>query len=362
MAFKPSDSYLNVDVKDKLEIRWDIALRDLEMLVGLDSNTDGQITWGEVRRQQEGILGEAVSRLKIMLDDTEVPVQASGMKLAERSDGMYAVLELNSDAIERFTLMEINYDFFFDVDRNHRCVVRYNGGFGSGSYVIGADEKTLIIPEGGTHWFYLLLTYVRVGIQRVWSSVDTLVFLVALLLPSVWQFEEKRLKYVPADGLKPSLMGVFWVVTSLTVAQAITLWHSVYGFGGRTTQWIWPSMAILIVLSALHNMYPTIRYWVWIAAIAFGLMLGIEFGEFFLGTGLPSSMLPVSLLGFSIGVEFALFSVVAVLFPIAFSIRRTNAYDQYVFHGGSTLIVILGTVWGIERLSGSTILSWPAQL
>ena len=356
MANKPSDSYLEIKVDDTLIVHWDIALRDLEILIGLDSNVDGQITWGEVKQQQQAIFDQAIAHLKISLDEIDLPLQPTGLKVTKHSDGAYVVLELTSNAITRFNLMKVDYDFFFDIDQTHRSLVNYDGRFGSGSYVIADVGETLVVPEGGTHWLYLTWTYIKVGARHFWTNVDHLLLLIALILPSVWKFEEKRLKYIPTEVAKSAIVGMFWLVTCLTLAQWITLSHGVSDSMATQTQWIKTAMVALVVLSAIHNMYPMIRYWGVISAIGFGLLLGIGSGDFLIQQGLPSSMVPVALLGFSIGLELAQLAVVAVLFPIAFAIRKTNLYDQFVFHGGSTLIVILGTIWVIERLSGATIL------
>lgn len=50
MAHKPSDSYLSLKGKagsTDITVRWDIALRDLDYVLQLDRNGDGQLTWGE---------------------------------------------------------------------------------------------------------------------------------------------------------------------------------------------------------------------------------------------------------------------------------------------------------------------------
>ena len=49
-AHKASDSYLQIDSNTKgTTVRWDIALRDLDVALGLDANDDGRLTWGEVK-------------------------------------------------------------------------------------------------------------------------------------------------------------------------------------------------------------------------------------------------------------------------------------------------------------------------
>ncbi len=64
-AHKASDSYLSLAVQgEKIDGQWDIALRDLEMAVGLDANDDAAITWDEVRARHEAIAAYALARLK----------------------------------------------------------------------------------------------------------------------------------------------------------------------------------------------------------------------------------------------------------------------------------------------------------
>ncbi|MGZ5132098.1 MAG: HupE/UreJ family protein, partial [Caldimonas sp.] len=49
-AHKSSDSYLQLDASPgELGVRWDIALRDLDIALDLDTDGDGKLTWGEVK-------------------------------------------------------------------------------------------------------------------------------------------------------------------------------------------------------------------------------------------------------------------------------------------------------------------------
>lgn len=50
-AHKLSDSYLTLSVEtNRIDGRWDIALRDLDYAIGLDADDDGQLTWGRSGR------------------------------------------------------------------------------------------------------------------------------------------------------------------------------------------------------------------------------------------------------------------------------------------------------------------------
>src|SRR5213083_1891467 len=65
-AHKASDSYLQLTVEPAgLAVRWDIALRDLDVALDLDGDGDGKLTWGEVKAAWPRIEAYALPRLAI---------------------------------------------------------------------------------------------------------------------------------------------------------------------------------------------------------------------------------------------------------------------------------------------------------
>src|SRR4051812_37558932 len=65
-AHKSSDSYLQLEAgPDALAVRWDIALRDLDVALDLDADADGKLTWGEIRTAWPRIEAYATARLSI---------------------------------------------------------------------------------------------------------------------------------------------------------------------------------------------------------------------------------------------------------------------------------------------------------
>src|SRR5205814_3534633 len=119
-AHKASDSYLQITAAPgQLDVRWDIALRDLDVALDLDSDADGKLTWGEVRAAWPRIEAYALRRLAI----EGCPLAAIGRGLERRNDGAYAVLMLRSSC----TLAEtprISYGLFADVDPTHRGIAK----------------------------------------------------------------------------------------------------------------------------------------------------------------------------------------------------------------------------------------------
>ena len=94
-AHKPSDSYLRIDASDAdLSGEWDIALKDLELVVGLDANGDGKITWGELKASEEVVTGHALPRLAILADGEPCTLTETGLMVSRHSDGAYATLSI----------------------------------------------------------------------------------------------------------------------------------------------------------------------------------------------------------------------------------------------------------------------------
>jgi len=115
-AHKASDSYLQLTAGPaRLDARWDIALRDLDVAIDLDGDGDGKLTWGEVRTAWPRIEAYALQRLRI----EGCALTATGRGLERRNDGAYAVLHLSSPCTLPMA-PRIVYSLFADVDPTHR--------------------------------------------------------------------------------------------------------------------------------------------------------------------------------------------------------------------------------------------------
>ena len=120
-AHKASDAYLQITAATgQLDVRWDIALRDLDVTLDLDSDADGRLTWGEVRAAWPRIEGYALRRLAI----EGCPLASVGRALERRNDGAYAVLMLRSMCLLPAGMPRISYGLFADVDPTHRGIAK----------------------------------------------------------------------------------------------------------------------------------------------------------------------------------------------------------------------------------------------
>lgn len=88
-AHKASDAYLQIQLQPhELQLRWDVALRDLDVVLPLDADGDRQLSWGELR-------AALPAAQEYLLQHLQVPgcaLAPAGTALERRSDGTYLAL------------------------------------------------------------------------------------------------------------------------------------------------------------------------------------------------------------------------------------------------------------------------------
>ena len=349
LAHKPSDSYLGVSVAgDAVRGQWDIALRDLDFAVGLDSNGDGEITWGEVRARHPDIDAYAFSRLTIALDGKSCQPRVTEHLVDRHSDGAYAVLRFEAPCQQAGASLTIGYQLFFDLDPQHKGLLRleFEGGTRTAIFSPDAAQQSfeLTRPSRLAQFF----DYAREGVWHIWIGFDHILFLLSLLLPAVAVFRQKI--WQPVGRFKPAFWDVLKIVTAFTVAHSITLSLAALGVIALPTRLIESAIALSVVLAALNNIYPLFQGRRWMVAFGFGLIHGFGFASVLADLGLPRDALLLALVGFNLGVETGQLAIVAVFLPLAFSLRGGWFYRRVVLFGGSILITLLALVWLVERV------------
>jgi hypothetical protein len=121
-----SDAYMTLEVQpasSSVRLQWDIALRDLDFVMTLDDNGNGDITWGELRRHQAAIAQYAQAHLKVLGDGKACPLTVTRQQVSNHADGAYAALFLEARCPAVPTHLTLDYRLFFDIDPSHRAIV-----------------------------------------------------------------------------------------------------------------------------------------------------------------------------------------------------------------------------------------------
>ena len=350
-AHKPSDSYLTVKAEQaRVQVRWDLALRDLDYVLQLDRDGNGELTWGEVRQRSGDITRYATGRLAFTGNDKPCPLAAAGpLQLDHHSDGTYAVLTLAADCPGLAHGLRLKYSALFDVDPTHRGLVQWiaPGAAGAQALVFASESAEQNLQLDAPSALQTLKQYVEEGVWHIWIGFDHILFLLSLLLPAV--LVRAATRWEPAPSLRRSLLEVLKVVTAFTVAHSITLSLAVLGIVSLPSRFVESTIAASVVFAALNNLRGTIERRRWVMAFVFGLIHGFGFASALADLGLPTGALALALVGFNLGVELGQLAIVAVFLPIAFKLRATRFYRVGVLSFGSVLVAVIAAYWFAQR-------------
>ncbi len=354
LAHKASDSYLwlRVDGRD-VSGQWDIALRDIEIALGLDADGDGEIRWGELRRRHDAISAWALSSLSV--DRTgRCRMEVASHAVDEHSDGAYAVLHLTGRCPGSSGPLGLDYRLLQEIDTLHRGLLKLN--------LEGVDHTAVLVPGQVPPAFgsdapgpmASMAAFLLQGVWHIWIGLDHILFLLALLLPAVLVRRDGR--WVGVSGFGSAARDVVTVVTAFTAAHSITLSLAALGWVSLPSRWVESVIAASVVLAAANNLRPIVAGRRWVVAFGFGLIHGFGFASVLADLGLPAATLAWSLAGFNIGVELGQMAIVAAFLPLAYALRHTRLYLQVIFTGGSWAALVLAMLWLIQRAFD---LSWP---
>ena len=357
-AHKPCDSYLTLSAtagSADITVRWDIALRDLDYVLEIDRDGNGELTWGEVRQRSADITRLATSRLQLTAADKACSwATARPMMIDKHSDGAYAVLSLTAQCGNLSNLqvgeLKAKYALLFDVDPSHRGLVQWvaPGQSNAQALVFGADSAEQSLALQPTSVWQTLHQYLKDGVLHIWAGYDHILFLLSLLLPAV--LIRQAGKWEPAPRLGGAFKEVLKVVTAFTLAHSITLSLAALQIISLPSRLVESVIAASVILAALNNLRGTIDKRRWVMAFVFGLIHGFGFASVLTDLGLPQGALILALVGFNGGVEIGQLAIVAVFLPLAFWLRATPFYRVGVLKVGSVIVALLASWWLVQRL------------
>lgn len=347
-AHKPSDSYLSLDQQGALiQGQWDIAIRDLDVVLDLDSDGDRAITWGELRKRKLDIDAYALRRLRIEADDEPCNLIAGALLVDDHTDGSYAVLRFTAECPGAPSELRVNYQLLFDVDAQHKGLLSLTSAGRTRSHVFSADAPGLDLRLAEPGRLRQFGTFVREGVWHIWVGFDHLLFLVSLLLPAVLTRHGARWCAAPSLGV--AMRETARVVTAFTAAHSITLSLATFDMLSLPARPVEATIAASVVLVALNNVWPVVEGRRWVVAFLFGLVHGFGFAAVLSDLGLPRDALLLALFGFNAGVELGQLAIVGAVLPVIWWSRDRLAYRQVVLSAGSLLVAAIAAVWFVER-------------
>ena len=359
-AHSSSNSYLTLyALNDQLTLRVDIHLRDIDLIFDLDTNRDGQVTWGEAQMRSSELSQWLDQGLQISASGINCDLSQVDLQVSRLADGTYLSAQwfpkcptITDIANTNFTL---RYNLIFQQDSLHRGLLKVDLPNLQSSALLSPErpETQVSLVESST--LRVFGRYIIEGIWHIWIGIDHILFLISLLLLAPLQTSRLRItQWSAAQQARPVMLDVLAVVTAFTLAHSITLGLTVLKWFTPPANLVEFAIALSVVLAAMNNLLGINSLKRWRLAFIFGLIHGFGFANVLLDQGLPANAIVAALAGFNIGVEIGQLVIVLVFLLLAWLLRSTFLYRWLVVVGGSIVIILIGTYWILER-SGFTI-------
>lgn len=343
-AHSASDSYLYLTTKEN-QLQWDIALRDLDGLIALDENNNGEITWHEVNNNQANVFSLALSNLTLKAGQDTCTTAPTGLTITQHLEVNYASVTA-SIRCNYQAPTQAEYSLLFSANPLHRAMLRVTTDTAEFTHTF-TPTSALFSWTAPTPLLTTVTEYLQEGIWHIWTGYDHLIFLFALLLPSVLQ--RRNHQWLGIERLRPVLQDIVKVVTAFTLAHSITLSLAATGVASLPSRWVETVIALSVSLAALNILLPIFNRSRWVLAFVLGLIHGFGFAGALSELGLPSSATAAALISFNLGVESGQLTVVAVLIPVLFAIRNAALYTRTLLPAGAMIIFLIGLFWAAER-------------
>ncbi|HSD75060.1 MAG TPA: HupE/UreJ family protein [Steroidobacteraceae bacterium] len=350
LAHSLSASYLTVNAttdRAKLAGRWEISLTDLQMLLDLDVNGDGAVTWAEVKARFDRIATVALPGLKLERGAARCPARLSALSLNERSDGYYAVLDFVAACAASRGELSVGEHLFFERDRTHRTVLAVHAGERHSAAVLTPDAQAWRGRASETGALHVLREFLIEGVWHIWIGYDHLAFLLLLLLPVVLRGEGGR--WSSAESGRAVLASALRIVTAFTVAHSITLSLAALGIVAPPDKPVEMAIAASVAVAGVLNLFPAAARLSVGIAFGFGLVHGFGFAGALGDLGLEHGSIAMPLAGFNLGVEAGQLTIVAAVLPLLYALRFSALYRRRLVPATSIVVGLLAIGWLIER-------------
>ncbi|HET8736173.1 MAG TPA: HupE/UreJ family protein [Pricia sp.] len=373
-AHNPDQSYIYLRVYEfnGIEGKFDCHVQDINAALGI--NLDKYATDAEFEPH--------LARLKAyLLEHTAFSSKYGAHKIiftGERTrirttTGYFWNLEFYLDNMETVPdELTVTYEAFLEDDDNPQqnlLGMEYNwkAGLINNETIFALDfsrdgtTQTLNLVETGLWKGFMAM--VRQGVWHIWIGLDHILFLLALILPSVVRrVREDREKlaqgvpeavgtqwyWKPVARFKPAFIYIVKIVTFFTIAHTITLSLGALNIVNLPSRWVESIIALSIGLAAYHNIRPIFKGRDWVIAFVFGLFHGFGFASVLGDLGFKGEYLALSLFGFNLGVEIGQVVIIALIFPVLYYMRRLKLYPKFMFWL-SILLIVVSLYWLVER-------------
>ncbi len=348
--------YLQV-YEDAIEGRFEINFLDLDKIIKFsDGVLEEKTTLKNLNNRYPDIKNYLTERVNFSQNGVRIPFRLTGYDTYAFKTTHFITIDFVMDhSGQRPDVLDIYYDVGFKELSGHTglILIEYNWNtatFAEESNIVLTFDRagmtqSLDLTESSTMTGFLAV--VRLGIWHIWIGLDHILFLIALILPSVVVRGEKG--WEPVTKFRPALIYVVKIVTLFTVAHSITLSVAALGVIQLPSRLVESVIAASIAVAAVDIIYPVFNKRIWFVVFGFGLFHGFGFASVLGDLGVLREYMILSLFGFNLGVEVGQVAIICVVFPFLYLLRTSKFYRKGVLKPFAVALILVAGLWFFER-------------
>lgn len=327
-----SVSYARFEIADRTitgVIR--LPIDDIDLLLRLDRNLDGQVSAGEIEAARVAIQAYLAKHLRLSAD--AVALSPTNARAATwRDPNAFEYLELTFEVASSAPIrtVSIQSDFLTELYPAHKTLGLLQFAGRNDEFVFERGRTCEARVSAGSVWS-TAASFLRLGIEHIFTGYDHILFLFGLLLVG--------------NGLR----NLIAVVTSFTVAHSATLAIATFGLVQPIPWTIEAAIALSIAYIGVENLFVRNPRYRWKISFLFGLVHGFGFAAVLRDMHLPRSGVAASLFSFNLGVELGQVAIVSAIYPLLLLLARTR-YRVAVTRFASAIIALVGLFWFCQRV------------
>ena len=260
-AHAPLQAYMFLRLyTDSAVVRLELAVADVERALAVGFDPKVRPTPAQLQASLAALRGYAEPRFAVGA-------------VAERVTPVYRAIDFRPTEAGGFVLLEysvaralgsqvpITLTPFFEFDeatRRNMVVIEHNwrtGTFnneGNVSLILSPNEPTQTLDLSNSTVWRGFAALVRLGVWHIWIGIDHILFLIALVLPSVLRREGGRWR--PAASFGRAFVKILTIVTCFTIAHTVTLSLAALGVVELPSRLIESVIAVSITIAASRPM------------------------------------------------------------------------------------------------------------
>ncbi|MGC1217492.1 MAG: HupE/UreJ family protein [Phormidesmis sp.] len=358
IAHELNQSYLFLQIgESSVSARIELPVQDLNEVLNLGFDPEKRISQEQLAPHLEDIKAYAADHTSIDCAPQVCQLAFTKEEYFNTYQSQFILLNYDLEGLESVPdSLDVTYDVMLaeKPQNTNLLLIEENwktGTFGNESNALlvfnsPGQEKSVDLTSGS-----LLQGFwgvVKLGVEHIIEGIDHVLFLIALLLPSVlWRKDGEH--WQPVEKFSTSFIYILKIATAFTVAHSITLCLATLDVVHVPSRFVESVIAASIGLAAVEIFYPIFKGRAWLIIFLFGLFHGFGFADVLGELGVTSQHTALSLFGFNLGVELGQLAIIAVIFPILYLLRAQWFYAPFVLKTGGLLLGAMSLYWFIER-------------